>query len=344
MSRESLGYSKDLFKVGTLAAGAVLFGGVAALEVAATRRQERHKDTRADIVSHPRDGDFATYVISGYHTDGRAVERTLDRHFSELGSTHYTVYPEKGFALGSLKAKILESRRADNYKPAKILAISMGGLVTSKMFSDPEFLAEFGPIDRLVLDSALSGKKDLRASEKAAMAFGAVLPVTYSTNKLYLGLSSKSHTEIDHEDAVRPDEVYDQLAAKYKIPFSAGHHQINFMRANDVEQMNLAPLARRVHNGIVYMASTGDDVVNTERSSQTYVNALGLDIEYWVDSNRKLNTLHAGAYERPHSAIDALTDSNRDSYRICTLGAAAAEQVVVGARPGFGWRRNWAVA
>lgn len=327
MSREAMGYSKNILRVGALSTGAILVAG-AAIEAFATYTSEKGKSREAKVISNERESEESLYTISGYHTDGAALNETIDTVLSDIGRTHYAVYPQKGFDIESLKSNILMAREAENFVPTNVLAVSMGGLVLARMFSDPEFAERFGPIKRIVLDSALSGKHDLSAKEKFGIAFGAVLPVTYSTDVLYHNLSHHELTEIDHEDGLSDDVVHIQHTAKSKVPFSAGHHQIDFMRHNDVSEMNLRNLAAKAMEGVVYIASSADNVVDTERASQVYANSLGQNVEYWVDTRRKLNTLHAGAYERPHSALDAMRNVNRSAYDISVKSPIQTQKVL----------------
>lgn len=300
-----------------LGALSLMAASAAIAEAHATKEDTKGRSDKAEVVSNIRPGEFATFTVPGYHAEGHVLSRNLDRHFEHMGTTHYAVHPEKGFSLDSIREEWLKARDLDGHRPARIYALSMGGLLVSKLFSDEEFRKEFGPVDRLVLDSALSGKHDLSGGEKLAMGLATVLPVTYSTNRLYHALSgSELNGPLDHAAEVLPREVRERIGAAAMVHFSAGRDQILFMRGEDVANMDLSDFGREIPNGVTYLSSTNDLVVNVNHSSKVYTESLDKNIEYRVDLLRKQTSSHAGGPERPQGAVDALLGQHPERYRI----------------------------
>jgi len=319
MTHEIIKNSERIIKAGTLILGALSIAAVAA-ETGASVRDQRGRSNKAEVVSNIRPGEYATFTVPGYHSEGHILARNLDRHFEDMGTTHYAVHPERGFSLDSIREEWLKARALDGHRPARIYAMSMGGLLVAKIFSDEGFRREFGPVDKLVLDSALSGKKDLSVKEKIAMGFATVLPVSHTTNKLYHLLSQEDlGEEIDHAPEVMPEEVHERLGASALINFSAGKGQILFMRREYVENIPLAGFGAEIERGTTYLASTCDTVVDTERSVTVYAKSLKQDVEYRIDTLRKFTSAHAGGRERPQGAKDALLDQYPERYRIRTI-------------------------
>ncbi len=316
MGRETGGKLDKLFVRGAIAIGSAAVGMVVA-EAIATNLDLRDKSTKAEVYSHIRPGEYATFTVPGYHSNGYVIGKNLDRHFEQLGTTHYAAHPQRGFSLDSMREEWLKARQLDGHRPARIYALSMGGLLVSKLFSDDNFREEFGPVDRIVLDSSLSGKSDLSMSEKLAMGVATVLPATYTANQIYRFISrSEVGDELDYEESVLLDEVVEHLESKAKVHYSAGRDQVMFMRHEDVSRIDLSKFGASVMQNIIYVASNDDKVVNTDHSVQVYSNSLDKEIQYRIDPLRKLNTAHAGGPERPASAIDALLDINHHRYDI----------------------------
>lgn len=281
----------------------------------------RHGRTdKADVVSNVRPGEHALFAVPGYHANGRVIGKNLDRHLESIGTTHYAVHPETGFSLDSIRDAWLQARQKDGHRPAKIYAMSMGALLVDKMFSDEGFRKEFGEVDAYVIDSGLSGKKDVCLSSKLAMAAGALLPLTYTTGKLYSLVTSREihHKIIDHASEVTDEEAYEHILSSTKTTFDAAKDQIFFMDHNSVDKMNLEAFANEVRGPIVYLASPRDDVLNPHRSAQEHSDAFQRDIEYWIDTSRAVGT-HATGPEHPQSIKDALLYENRGNYRVKTV-------------------------
>ncbi len=316
MNHEIINTVERVVKTGTL-----ILGACAVAETQATLHdRKKGRSDKAEVISNIRPGDYATFTVPGYNAEGHILGKNLDRHFEHMGTTHYAVHPEKGFSLDSIREEWLKARKLDGHRPARIYALSMGGLLVSKLFSDSGFRDEFGPVDRVVLDSALSGKNDLSTSEKLAMGLATILPVTYSTNNLYHLISAgRRMGKIDHAPEVLREEVRERLGAAAMIHFSAGRDQILFMRHNNVADIDLHEFGTEIPNGITYIASPKDLTVNTDHSVHVYSQSLERDVEYRIDTLRKLTSAHAGGPERPQGAIDALLNQHPERYRINTI-------------------------
>lgn len=304
---------KNVYAASTLL-GAFVIAHVADTKIGEHNRQK--VSDKAEVVSQIRDGQFATFTVPGYHTDGRIIGKNLDRHFKHMGTTHYAVHPQQGFSLESIKDEWLKARQLDGHRPAKIYAMSMGALLVAKLFSDNGFRSEFGEVDTLVMDSGLSGKRDVRLTSKLAMAAASILPLTYSTGKLYSFVTSReAKKKIHHSSDVSYDEAYDHILSSTRTPFDAAKDQILFMNKNDVSRMNLKPFSTEISGKIIYIASTNDGVLDSRQSAQRYSDSLNRTIEYRIDTTRNIGE-HATGPERPKGPIDALLDKNPNDYRI----------------------------
>lgn len=320
-SIESIG-TKEALSKGTLL-GAISIAAISAAYMAdsqAGANDGRGRSEKADVVSNIRAGEDAVFTVPGYHANGRVIGKNLDRHFQHLGTTHYAVHPEKGFDLDSIRESWLEARKKDGHRPARIYAMSMGALLVSRLFSDEQFRSEFGEVKSLVLDSALSGPGDINASSKLAMGLGAILPITYTTGKIYNMVTSREvhHKIVDHAPEVLRSEAEEHIMSSTKTSFDAAKAQIMFMRHNDVRHMDLQPLGLQLDNNVVFIASPRDNLLNVDQSSHRYSDALGQDIEFWTDTRRADGT-HATGPEWPQGPIDAMQNQNHDNYRIRSI-------------------------
>ncbi|MCA9334627.1 hypothetical protein KC953_00615 [Candidatus Saccharibacteria bacterium] len=312
--------NKESTTMGTLLSlGAFSVAALLAAEAKATAEDKVRGSHKAEVVSHIRPGNYATFTVPGYHADGKTLGKNIDRHFEQMGTTHYAVHPERGFSLDSIREEWLNARKLDGHRPARIYALSMGGLLVSKLFSDPDFRREFGEVDKLVLDSALSGKKDLSIGTKLAMGLGAILPVTYSTGQFYRFISEmENKNKPKHSPEVTHAEARERYAAGARMHFSAGKDEILFMHKNDVENMRLGQFGAELKDGIIYLQSARDHLVDTDRSVQIYSNSYEKDIEWRIDTTRP-NGSHASGPEFPRGAVNALLDRELDKYRIRTV-------------------------
>ena len=317
MTHEKINSVERIATAGTLL-GALSIAAIVA-EAKATAKDRTQGSHKANVISNIRQGEYSTFTVPGYHADGAVLGKNLDRHFENMGTTHYAVHPERGFSLDSIREEWLKARELDGHRPARIYALSMGGLLVSKLFSDPEFRREFGEVDRLVLDSALSGKSDLSVGTKLAMGLGALLPVTYSTGQFYRFVSEvENMSEPHHAPEVTLEEARERFAAGAKMHYSAGRDEIFFMRREDVGNIDLSEFSREIDKGIIYLESPKDHLVNTDRSVQAYSDSYNHVIQRRTDNNRPLGS-HASGPEFPRGAVDALLDRDPDNYRIRTI-------------------------
>lgn len=311
---------KSVYTASTLL-GAFIVAHLADTRIAEHNR--RNKSARAEVVSNIRGGEYATFTVPGYHADGRTIGKNLDRHFAHMGTTHYAVHPEKGFSLDSIKEEWIKARKLDGNRPARIYAMSMGALLVSKLFSDSRFSNEFGEVDTLVMDSGLSGKKDVHLSSKIAMAAGIILPRTYTTGKLYSFVTSReAKREIRHSEDVTDAEAYQHVISSTKTSFDAAKDQVLFMDRNDVANMDLKPFASQIGGKVIYLASPSDSVLDNWRSAHQYSQSMQRLIEYRIDTTRDCGE-HATGPERPKGPVDALLNKNPDDYRIINISPNA---------------------
>lgn len=317
---EKLTTYEKVVRGGVAVVGAAALGAMLAETGATVHDIRKRGSDRAAVISNIRSGDYSTFVVPGYHANGHILAKNLDRHLEPLGTTHFAAHPDKGFDLDSVREEWLKARALDGHRSARIIAMSMGGLLMSHIFSDDGFRREFGPVDKLVLDSALSGSKDLSVNEKTAMGVGAVLPVTYSTNRMYHLISSGNiDGPVDFAPEVHEHEARERIGAKALIHFSAGRDQILFMRRHDVAGMSMQGFGAEIERGITYIASNDDHVVNVNRAVMIYSRQYDQDIEYRIDPLRCDSTAHAGGPERPSGLVDAILDQNHDGYLRTTV-------------------------
>jgi hypothetical protein len=304
---------KNVYAASTLL-GAFIVAHVADSKIGEFNR--RKVSDKAEVLSTIRDGKFSIFTVPGYHTDGRIIGKNLDRHLGNMGTTHYAVHPQQGFSIDSIKEEWLKARQLDGHRPAKLYAMSMGALLVAKLFSDAGFRSEFGEVDTLVMDSGLSGKRDVRISSKLAMAAATLLPLTYSTGKLYSFITSReAKKEIHHSPDVTHEEAYEHILSSTRTTFDAAKEQILFMNRNDISKMDLLQFSSAITRKISYIASINDGVLDSWQSAHHYAKALNRTIEYRIDTQRS-NGEHATGPERPKGPIDALLDINPHDYRI----------------------------
>jgi|GEM_PF-2680462 len=298
--------------------GAVSLGlvGLIAADYAAIHREQGRRNDRAEVISNIRPGNYSVLVVPGYHADGRVLAKNFDRHIEHLGATHYIVHPEKGMKIDSYKEAILKARKADGYRPLLVYALSMGALLDAKIASDDMVRAEIGEIKRKVIDSGLSGRGDLSIMSRLGILAGTLLPVTFSTDQVYhfvnqLGLDEE-HLDYDPELVLR-EEVVERIRSTRKVRYAAAKGQLPFMHREDVMKMDLRVAGAEIEDGIIYLSSQNDHLVNTRRSVQQYSKAYGRPVDFRIDLNRKERS-HATGPENPREVIRALSQSYSDGY------------------------------
>jgi hypothetical protein len=310
---------------GTILGAVSLF---AAAEANATRRDNKKYSTKAKVISNVRESEYSTFFVPGFNGDGTVVAKNLDRHFEQMGTTHYAVHPERGFSLDSIREEWLRARELDGHRPARIYAVSMGALLLSRIFQDEDFRQEFGEVERVVYDSGLSSRSDLSASKKAAIAAGIILPSTHTTGKIYHAINNlMDEHDFGHDPEVLEEEVRERYHSTARARFSSAKSQIWFMHNNDVANMDLSGFGQEVAGGFAYLSSSNDNLVNTDRSVNVYAKSLQQPVEYRIDTGRGYNS-HAKGPDHPKSAVDALLNRNHDQYRVRTVRNHVARHVM----------------
>jgi hypothetical protein len=312
--------SKERLLTSVTLSGAVLLSAAIMTDMQVGAKAGKGRSDKAEVITNIRDGEYSTFTVPGYHANGRVIGQVMDRHLESMGTTHYAVHPEKGFNLDSIREEWLRARDLDGHRPARIYAMSMGALLVSKLFSDPEFRYEFGEVNTLVMDSGLSSKDDVHFLSKLAMAAGIVLPVTYTTGKLY-GLinSQEAKRKAHHSIEITDEEAHELVLSSAQTPYYAAKDQVLFMNKYKAENMNLAPFAHEIGGKILYLASLSDHVLDPWQAANNYCVSMDHEMEYRIDTSRMPGE-HATGPERVHGVIDALLGQNPDKYRIITLG------------------------
>ncbi len=319
--------TERLVKAGTLSLGAFSIAAAAMAETHATLNDRKGLSDKARVISGLHPGEHATFVVPGYHSDGVTIAQNMDRHLDHMGATHFAVHPQRGFSLDSIREEWLKARKQDGHRPARILAVSMGALLVARLFSDDNFRQEFGEIDKLVIDSGLSGKGDLSARTKLAMLVAALLPSTHTSDKLFTLISS---AEEPHDHAHAPEVLIEEIEARLQgnrsVRFEAARGQILFMHNNDVRRMDLSKFGQAIMNGVVFLGSPRDDLINLDRSSMAFSKSLNQPIEFRIDTSRPVGS-HAKVFEFPQSGVDALQSQNHEDYRIRSIRTLINEYV-----------------
>lgn len=270
--------------LGILAAATLIDHGMSRLE-------KRRGDSRAQMESHYHGDERSIITIPGCRSDGLQLGQMLEPQFSQFGSTHFIAYPKRDFSLDSVKERLLEARKKDDYAPATVYAISMGGMVLSTLLADEQFREEFGPIDSIILDSSPSHESDLRSKARLAMGAAAVLKSSWSASKIasyatYLDSLKK----IEHEPIVTDQQVAEHLISTAHTPLHVAHQQTEFIRNADLKHMNLSNTAPNID----YIQSPYDHVVDTEQAVRTYSDVYQTNIRTVIDESRPYGSHASG--------------------------------------------------
>ena len=270
-----------------------------ALETAATYRSTRRLDDHADVVSTQREGDASIYVLPGCRTDGRFLSRALEPHFQELGSTHYMVYPQKGFSLDAVRDTLLDAREKDSETPARFYVLSMGGIVLSSLLRDAEFRDKMGTIDTVVFDSSPIGAHTLTPSTRRAMRSAVTIPHSWSVSRAYSYAMQRRAQRIaitaPHADLIR-----EHAATTAKTPLHAVSGQaylIDHARFQDGELHESGAAIRTM----AYVSARTDDVADPYTSVAEFERVYARPIKHVIDAARPTPS-HAAGPEYPWMA------------------------------------------
>lgn len=138
----------------TTAVGALGVAAALALDHRVGVQHNSHLSAQPEFIHHDHPGDQAIFVLPGCRTDGRQIMELLEPQLSKLGSTVYTVYPQRNFSVEAIGEGLVRARREAGKRRASIYAISMAGLVLADLATDERFRREFGTVDTVVFDSS----------------------------------------------------------------------------------------------------------------------------------------------------------------------------------------------
>lgn len=272
-----------------------------------TAREQRNFSSESQLILDKNRGEQTTILLPGCRSDGRVIADMLRPKFSEMGDVAAVTYPEKGFSIDSVRNNLLEARHATGNKPVSLYAISMGGLVLSRLFADEEFSEEFGKIETVVLDSSPSGVDDIRKSARFAMEITknrAISDSWLATKIASEAMVRRSGKYVDHEDCVSDEQVLRHFETTAKTPLYVAREQGEFIKKTQLAPGSLEGMAKNAY----YVRSHYDSVVDTEHALSSYNEAFGYDIQDVVDEARPYGS-HAAGPEYQNKLIELLDQS-----------------------------------
>lgn len=285
--------------LGILAAVVAADSGVTVLEKQAASRQ-------AELTSNSGQGEQAVVALPGCRTDGSYQADMFAPQLEYVGDSHFISYPKRGFALDSIKEKLLEARARSHDKPLAVLATSMGGMVIAQALKDPEFRQKFGFIDRLVLDSSPSDEQDVRSQARFAMGAAAVLQNSWTASTLSSRIMfNKARKRLSHETCVSDEQVNEHFFRTTHTPLHVASSQGEFIRETHFEPGELTGSVGE----IVYIQSRYDTVINTDAAIAAYQQIYDQPVTKVVDSARPIGS-HAAGPEYQSKVVELLDLQN----------------------------------
>lgn len=280
-------------------ATAGVFLGSLALEYAATLHTRRGLSTQPEIVAQEGDDARSIYVLPGCRSDGRFIARAMGEHLQDIGSVQGVAYPDKGFSVQDVGELLLRARkdeqRRHGERPASILAMSMGGMVVSKLLSDPTFRREFGDIDTMVFDSSPLDANDLTPHARRALFAANTLPSSYTVSQLY----SRSVRRKAEKTSAEPSDVLfrEHMRSTAATPLSAIAGQVAFIRDTQLDPEVLAVVGSEI-GAAYYISAEEDGTTLIHQASQHATDLYGGYMLPVVDADRA-NPSHAASVEYP---------------------------------------------
>lgn len=266
-----------------LAIGGLAVATVALVDRSLPRLYSRRAETEASVIEHRGDSaDRAIYTLPGSRTDGRVIGEMLETSFKDLGDRYYTVYPEKGFSVDSIKHNLLESRQGNIDKPASFYAMSMGGLVLSHLLNDADFRQNFGEIDTVIFDSSPSSVADVRPPTKRALDAAGIFGDSWFVSRAtQLRTHQKLRNSKPFVKDVTEDLVHKQRISTAKVSIPTSVAQGMFIGQTNIRDWDFSDVARRKY----FISSPHDNVINTEPARKVYDRTYG-GVTDIIDTNR----------------------------------------------------------
>lgn len=272
--------------MGALALAATVDRGLTALE-------RRASNISSELLFAKGEGDGVTITLPGCRSDGRVIASMLKPQFSEIGDVAAITYPTKGFSLDSIRSNLLEAKRLAGDRPTSLYAISMGGIVLSRLFADKEFKNEFGQLDTIVFDSSPSGLEDIRKPVRLAMELTRSRMVSDSWIMAKIAAEAMMHKSlknIGHEDCVSDEQVLKHFQTTAKTPLYVAREQGEFIKNTRLQPGSLEDIA----NNVYYLRADYDSVIDTDHALLAYAHVFNRDVQDIVDETRPSGSHAAG--------------------------------------------------
>lgn len=291
--------------MGTLALSLALDRGVSALE-------RRNYNKESQLFYNENSGDCSTIAIPGCRTDGQTIGEMLSPRLSEIGDFATVTYPKRGFDVDSIKDNLIEAKRLSGDKPVSLYAMSMGGLVLSKLFADEQFKEAFGTVDTIVFDSSPSGLEDIRKPARIAMELvrnRAVSDSWIMTKIISEAMLYRASKSITHDDFVSDEQVAVHHKTTAMTPLYVVRDQSNFIKSTRVAPGSIEGIAKNIY----YVRSEYDNVIDTDHATRAYQEAFNDEVHDIVDESRPHGS-HAAGLEYQAKVAELLSLGSPRSF------------------------------
>lgn len=279
-----------------------VFGAAVAVGHGMTLLEKSHHSKKPDITMREHAGEQAIFVLPGCRTDGRYIADLLEPQLSKLGTTIFMAYPQNGFSLDAIGRGLVQAREQAGKKRASVYAISMGGLVLSRLGADEAFRRDFGAIDTLVLDSSPARSEDIKPKMQRLLTAARIARYSFAMGKITPAIMA--HLErgelADHEPGIDDALVRQHFDTSAQMPLYTIASQGDFMHRQ--RGLSAGALSGWVHD-IYYVRSSNDSVIDTDSSLLAYSAAFGQPIVDVVDEQRPSSS-HAVGPEYPSGLIE----------------------------------------
>lgn len=229
--------------------------------------ERRQYDDQARLVSTDSNKDLSIISLVGNGASGQQYARQLGPHLEEFGSSHFVVYPDKGFSTESIADRIREASQKDKHKRKALFVSSMGELVFNHLMIDTDLASDLGQVDYLISNDGVTNLSNLQPRIQKLLRVGAHVPVTKTTTSMYsLVRKAGAHKPLPHSP-----EISDELALQHAISTaSTPLYAMSAQWRNMLHYSNLQPgsltdfgstIAHKVH-----ITSPHDNVVDAQKS------------------------------------------------------------------------------
>ena len=291
--------------VGSLIVGAFLTA--LTVESAATVSDRKRLRNKARTVDNVRDGERAIYILPGCRADGHYIGQMLEPHIQHFGTTHHEAYPEEDFSIDAVKESLLEARAKDGDRPATFYALSMGGMVLTKLLLDEEFRTKFGKIDKVIFDSSPSSAADLDRGTRIAMFAASVLPSSWTISRLYRYFMRRGARKmVHHSPLVTDEQARGHALSTANTPLRRVEKEAKFIGGVAFKDGEGLAAAEGIDE-MYYLSASSDHVVtNLEGAHDKYNRIFGGKVLRIIDVERPAGS-HAHGPEFPEKVVELIS-------------------------------------